>query len=250
MIAFITGASSGIGRASALKLAALGYDCIVCGRREERLISLQHQIENLGRKAKVLVFDVASESQVQEAWNSLPSDWQNVDVLVNNAGGAHGLEPIHQGSTTDWVAMIDSNLKGLLLVSKPIMEMMVSRNQGHIINITSIAGKEVYPNGNVYCGVKHAADAITRGMRADLYPHGIKVSSIAPGLVETEFSLVRFKGDEERAQKVYEGFQPLTAEDIADTLGYVVSAPEHVVIADVVIFPKAQGSSQLVKRQA
>jgi len=250
MIAFITGASSGIGWASALKLAALGYDCILCGRREERLLQLKKEIESSGQKAEILVFDVASEVEVQQAWNSLAENWKNIDVLVNNAGGAHGLEPIHQGAVSDWMAMIDSNLKGLLLVSKPIMEIMVQRGGGHIINITSIAGKEVYPNGNVYCAVKHAADALTRGMRADLYPHGIKVSSIAPGLVETEFSLVRFKGDEDRAKKVYEGLDALKAEDIAETLGFMVSAPEHVVIADVVIFPKAQGSSQLVKRNA
>lgn len=250
MIAFITGASSGIGRASALKLAALGYDCMVCGRREDRLLQLKKEIESIGQKAEILVFDVASEVEVQQAWNSLPEHWKNIDVLVNNAGGAHGLEPIHQGAVSDWMAMIDANLKGLLLVSKPIMEKMVTLEKGHIINITSIAGKEVYPNGNVYCAVKHAADALTRGMRADLYPHGIKVSSIAPGLVETEFSLVRFKGDEERARKVYDGFQPLTPEDIANTLGFMVSAPDHVLIADVVIFPKAQGSSQLVKRRS
>jgi len=250
MIAFITGASSGIGWASALKLAAMGYDCIVCGRREERLFQLKKEIESFGQKAEILIFDVASEDEVQQAWNSLAENWKKIDVLVNNAGGAHGLEPIHQGATSDWLAMIDANLKGLLLVSKPIMEIMVQRGSGHIINITSIAGKEVYPNGNVYCAVKHAADALTRGMRADLYPHGIKVSSIAPGLVETEFSLVRFKGDEDRAKKVYEGLDALKAEDIADTLGFMVSAPEHVVIADVVIFPKAQGSSQLVKRNA
>jgi NADP-dependent 3-hydroxy acid dehydrogenase YdfG len=250
MIAFITGASSGIGWASALKLAALGYDCILCGRREERLLQLKKEIESIGHKAEILVFDVASEVEVQQAWNSLAENWKNIDVLVNNAGGAHGLEPIHQGAVSDWMAMIDANLKGLLLVSKPIMEIMVQRGSGHIINITSIAGKEVYPNGNVYCAVKHAADALTRGMRADLYQHGIKVSSIAPGLVETEFSLVRFKGDEGRAKKVYEGLDALKAEDIADALGFMVSAPEHVVIADVVIFPKAQGSSQLVKRNA
>lgn len=248
MIALVTGSSSGIGWATALKLSTLGYRIILAGRRTDRLNALRSIIEQQKGEAITLPFDITDAEAVNHAYQSLPENWKEIDLLINNAGGAHGLEPINQGSISDWDAMIDANVKGLLYISKPIMEQMVGRQKGHIINITSIAGKEVYPNGAVYCAVKHAADALTKGMRADLYHHGIKVSSIAPGLVETEFSLVRFKGDEERAKKVYEGLQPLTPEDIADAVGYMVTVPEHVVIADMVIFPKAQGSSQLVKR--
>jgi NADP-dependent 3-hydroxy acid dehydrogenase YdfG len=179
----------------------------------------------------------------------LPQEWQNIDILINNAGNAHGLEPIHTGNINDWDAMIDINVKGLLYVSQWVIPRMTARKAGHIVNIGSIAGKEVYPNGNVYCASKFAVDALTQGMRIDLNPFGIKVSQVAPGLVETEFSLVRFKGDTERAKKVYEGYQPLTAQDIADTIWYIVSAPAHVQIADIVVLPTAQASATIVKKQ-
>src|SRR5690606_26832559 len=198
----------------------------------------------------VLSFDVRDAAAVRAALQSLPEDWRDVDVLVNNAGNAHGLDPIHQGNTDDWDAMMDINVKGLLYVSREITPGMVARGRGHVINIGSIAGKEVYPNGNVYCASKFAVDALTRGMRIDLNPYGIKVTGIHPGLVETEFSLVRFKGDAERAAAVYRGVNPLVGEDIADIIYYVLSAPDHVVLADIVVFPKDQASSMVVKRDS
>jgi NADP-dependent 3-hydroxy acid dehydrogenase YdfG len=246
-IALITGATSGIGEATARLLAAHNFDIILCGRRRERLETLQQELA-AQTKVTTLSFDVREHADVQRAIASLPAEWKNIDVLVNNAGNAHGLDPIQTGSLADWDAMIDINVKGLLYVSKEVIPVMTSRQSGHIINLGSIAGKEVYPNGNVYCASKFAVDALTRGMRMDLNAYGIKVTSINPGLVETEFSLVRFKGDESKASAPYQGMTPLQGADIADIILYVLQAPPHVVLADITVFPTAQASSTQVKR--
>lgn len=246
-IALITGATSGIGKACALTLAKMGFDIIATGRREERLEELGKELA-AGVRFLPLVFDVREREKVGEILSNLPSDWSAIDVLINNAGNAHGLDPIQTGSLDDWDAMMDINVKGLLYVSKAIIPGMTERNSGMIINIGSIAGKEVYPNGNVYCGSKFAVDAITKGMRIDLNPFGIKVIGIHPGLVETEFSLVRFKGDETRAESIYKGFEPLYAQDIAEIVEFVVNRPAHVVLADIVVLPTAQASATLVKK--
>ena len=246
-IALITGATSGIGKASAITLAKMGYDIIATGRRKDRLDELEQELPE-GVRFLPLVFDVRDREKVGEILGNLPTDWAAVDVLINNAGNAHGLDPIQTGSLDDWDAMMDINVKGLLYVSKAIIPGMTERKSGIIINIGSIAGKEVYPNGNVYCGSKHAVDAITKGMRMDLNPFGIKVIGIHPGLVETEFSLVRFKGDEKRAETVYQGYEPLVAQDIADIVEFVVNRPAHVVLADIVVLPTAQAAATLVKK--
>lgn len=246
-IALITGATSGIGKASAITLAKMGYDIIATGRRKDRLDELEKEMPS-GVRFLPLVFDVRDREKVGEILGNLPADWANVDVLINNAGNAHGLDPIQTGNLDDWDAMMDINVKGLLYVSKAIIPGMTERKSGIIINIGSIAGKEVYPNGNVYCGSKHAVDAITKGMRLDLNPFGIKVIGIHPGLVETEFSLVRFKGDEKRAETVYQGYEPLLAQDIADIVEFVVNRPPHVVLADIVVLPTAQAAATLVKK--
>lgn len=243
----ITGATSGIGEATARLLAKNNYHLILCGRRQEKLESLKAQL--LGQtKVTTLIFDVRDKQAVKAALNTLPPDWKNIDVLINNAGNAHGLDPIQTGNIDDWDAMIDINVKGLLYVSREVIPGMTKQKSGHIINIGSIAGKEVYPNGNVYCASKFAVDALTKGIRMDLNPFGIKVTAINPGLVETEFSLVRFKGDAEKAASVYKGIKPLTGNDIADVILFVLSAPDHVQLADITIFPTAQASSTLVKR--
>jgi 3-hydroxy acid dehydrogenase/malonic semialdehyde reductase len=247
-IALITGATSGIGKACALTLAKMGFDIIATGRRADRLEELRDEMPE-GVRFLPLVFDVRDREKVGEILGSLAADWSAIDVLVNNAGNAHGMDPIQTGNLDDWDAMIDINVKGLLYVSKAIMPGMTERKSGMIINIGSIAGKEVYPNGNVYCGSKHAVDAITRGMRIDLNPFGIRVIGIHPGLVETEFSIVRFKGDESRAESVYKGLEPLVAQDIADIVEFAVSRPPHVVLADIVVLPTAQGSAALVNRK-
>ncbi|UJP66711.1 SDR family NAD(P)-dependent oxidoreductase [Mongoliitalea daihaiensis] len=247
-IAFITGATSGIGWSTAISLAQIGYNIIATGRRLERLQALEKELRLEGADCLKLCFDVRDKQDVQETIATIPAHWQLIDVLVNNAGNAHGLDPIQQGSVEDWDAMIDINVKGLLYVSKAIMPWMIVRAQGTIVNIGSIAGKEVYPNGNVYCASKHAVDAITNGMRMDLNPFGIRVIGVHPGLVETEFSLVRFKGDSERAQTVYQGYQPLTPEDIAETIAFAVSRPPHVVLADIVMLPTAQASATVIKK--
>ncbi|WP_373494348.1 SDR family NAD(P)-dependent oxidoreductase [Aquiflexum sp.] len=246
-IVFITGATSGIGKASAIALANLGYDIIATGRRKDRLENLKDELPS-GTKLQILCFDVRDQKAVKSAIGSLPEQWQKIDVLINNAGNAHGLDPIQSGSLEDWDAMMDINVKGLLYVSKEIMTGMVNRQAGTIVNIGSIAGKEVYPNGNVYCASKHAVDAITKGMRIDLNPYGIRVIAVHPGMVETEFSLVRFKGDAARSKTVYQGLQPLTAEDVADTIAFAVSRPPHVVLADIVILPTAQASATILKK--
>lgn len=246
-IALITGATSGIGKACALTLAKMGYDIIATGRRKERLDQLESELPE-GVRFFPLVFDVRDRIKVLEVLGNLPADWAKIDVLINNAGNAHGMDPIQTGDLDDWDAMMDINVKGLLYVSKAIIPGMTERKSGTIINIGSIAGKEVYPNGNVYCGSKHAVDAITKGMRIDLNPFGIKVIGIHPGMVETEFSLVRFKGDEARAESVYKGFEPLYAQDIADIVEFVVNRPPHVVLADIVVLPTAQASATLVNK--
>lgn len=247
-IALVTGASSGIGWATAISLAQLGYHIIATGRRIERLQALKQEITAEGMDCHTLTFDVRDREDVKKALSSLPEDWKHIDVLVNNAGNAHGLDPIQTGNSDDWDAMLDINVKGLLYVSKEIIPGMIDRQSGTIVNIGSIAGKEVYPNGNVYCASKHAVDALTTGMRMDLNPYGIRVIGVHPGLVETEFSLVRFKGDADRAQNVYKGYQPLTAEDIADSIAFAVSRPPHVVLADITILPTAQASATIVKK--
>lgn len=245
--AFITGASSGIGRATAIVLAKEGFNLILCGRRKERLDQLQTELAT-ETAVHSLIFDVRNQDAVKEAIASLPEAFQQIDVLINNAGNAHGLGPIELGDTMDWDMMLDINVKGLLYVSKAIIPGMVERKAGHIINIGSVAGKYVYPNGNVYCATKHAVDALNEGMRMDLNQYGIRVGAVNPGLVKTEFSLVRFKGDEERAKPVYEGFEPLQAEDIADIIRFVLTRPYHVNIADLTVFPTAQASPTILKK--
>jgi NADP-dependent 3-hydroxy acid dehydrogenase YdfG len=248
MIALITGATSGIGRATAEAFADLEYRLILCGRRQERLDELKDQ---LAAKTDVttLTFDVRYWDEVDEAINSLPDDWKAIDILVNNAGNAHGMGPIQEGDVNDWDQMIDGNVQGVLYVSKAVTPGMVERKKGHIVNLSSIAGKQTYANGTVYCASKAAVEAISTGMRLDLTQHGIKVTNIAPGAVETEFSMVRFRGDSERAGKVYEGFSPLKAEDIADTIVYAVTAPAHVTIADLTILASAQAAATTIYRK-
>lgn len=247
-IALITGATSGIGKATAHLLAQHNFNLILCGRRADRLESEKSELSKR-TSVETLQFDVRDQKEFQHAFQSLPANWKTIDVLVNNAGNAHGLDPIQTGDVRDWDAMIDINVKGLLYVTKEIVPGMTLRKQGHIINLGSIAGKEVYQNGNVYCASKFAVDALTRGMRMDLNPFGIRVTSINPGLVETEFSLVRFKGDEARASTVYQGYKPLLPQDIADIILYVVTRPEHIMLADITVFPTAQASATLVKKE-
>jgi 3-hydroxy acid dehydrogenase/malonic semialdehyde reductase len=247
-IAFITGATSGIGKATAELLGKNGFQLIVCGRRKDRLEALVQEL-SVVTKVMSLTFDVRDKDAVLAAVDSIPNDWKRIDVLINNAGNAHGLAPIQSGETDDWDAMMDINVKGLLYVSKAIIPGMTARKAGHIINIGSIAGKEVYANGNVYCGSKFAVDAITNGMRLDLNPFGIKVTGIHPGLVETEFSLVRFKGDSDRASNVYKGIDPLTGHDIADLILFTLTRPAHVTVADMIVFPTAQASATTVHRK-
>jgi NADP-dependent 3-hydroxy acid dehydrogenase YdfG len=248
-IALITGATSGIGKATSMKLAQLNYNLIITGRRKDLLDGLKKE---LGIKYKCdvisLNFDVRSKDAVDEAIDNLPEAWKDIDVLINNAGLAAGLNPIQSGEVNDWEQMIDTNIKGLLYMSRKIAPLMIKNKVGHIINISSIAGKEVYENGNVYCATKHAVDALTKGMRIDLVKHNIKVTSISPGMADTEFSLVRFKGDKQKADKVYEGFTPLFAEDIADAIVFAVTRPPHVNINDMLIMPTAQANAVVIHR--
>ncbi|MEJ8756056.1 SDR family NAD(P)-dependent oxidoreductase [Pontibacter sp. H259] len=246
-IALVTGATSGIGRATAVALAKQGYRIIATGRRLERLEELQQELLGI-TTVLPLLFDVRNKEAVQFAIASLPVEWQQIDVLLNNAGNAHGLAPIQDGSLEDWDAMLDINVKGLLYVSHAVIPFMKEQGRGHIINIGSIAGKEVYANGNVYCASKFAVDALSKAMRIDLLQTGIKVSEVNPGLVETEFSEVRFKGDKERAAGVYQGYQPLQAEDIADLIAFIVSRPAHVNLAEVLILPAAQAAATVVHK--
>lgn len=245
--ALITGATSGIGKATAYEFAKHNIDLILCGRRKDRLDSIKNE---LGSQVNIhtLEFDVRDKDEVFKAIDSLPDNFKIIDILINNAGNAHGLDPIQSGSIEDWDAMMDINVKGLLYMSKAIIPQMVERQSGHIINIGSSAGKEVYPKGNVYCASKSAVLAITEGMRIDLNPYGIKVCAINPGLVETEFSKVRFKGDA-IADTIYKGYKALQAEDVADLIYYTVSRPPHVNIADVLVFSTAQASSTIVKKE-
>ena len=246
-IALVTGATSGIGKATAQILAKNNYKIILCGRREDRLNDLKKELSEF-TEVHTLTFDVRDKKVVFESINSIPEAFATIDVLINNAGNAHGLDPIQNGDLDDWDAMIDINVKGLLYVSKAIIPQMIERKSGHIINIGSIAGKEVYPNGNVYCASKHAVDALNQAMRMDLNPYGIRVGAINPGAVETEFSEVRFKGDADRAANVYKGFEPLHPEDIADIIHFVVSRPYHVNIADLMVLPTAQAAATILKR--
>jgi NADP-dependent 3-hydroxy acid dehydrogenase YdfG len=244
--ALITGATSGIGRATAYEFAKHGINLVLCGRRQERLEEIK---KNLSQQTHVhtLNFDVRDKEETLKAIASLPEAFKTIDILINNAGNAHGLDPIQDGSLEDWDAMMDINVKGLLYVSKAIIPDMTKRKSGHIINIGSSAGKEVYPKGNVYCGSKHAVLAITEGMRIDLNPFGIKVTAINPGLVETEFSQVRFKGGQQ-ADNVYKGYKALQPEDVAEVIYFAVSRPSHVNIADVLMFCTAQANSTIVKK--
>ncbi len=245
----VTGATSGFGRAIATRFAREGNDVIITGRRTERLNALKSELEKrYAVDVLSLCFDVRVEAEVKGAVEHLPERWKTIDVLVNNAGLAAGLSAIHEGLVDDWERMIDTNVKGLLYMTRYVAPLMVSRKSGHIINIGSIAGKEVYANGNVYCGTKFAVDAITKGTRIDLVTHNIKVTQIAPGAAETEFSLVRFNGDSERASNVYKGFTPLSGEDIADAVYYVTSLPGHVNINDLVLMPTAQASSAVFNK--
>ena len=246
--AFITGATSGIGLATAQELAKNNIKLILCGRRKDRLKTIKTELEQK-TEVYILNFDVADKNAVFNAINSLPDDFKQIDILINNAGNAHGLDPIHEGSLDDWDAMMDSNVKGLLYVSKAIIPQMVAQKSGHIINIGSSAGKEVYPKGNVYCGSKHAVLAITEGMRIDLNPYGIKVGAINPGLVETEFSQVRFKGNAV-ADSVYKGYKALQAEDIAEIIYFTISRPPHVNIADLLVFCTAQANSVTLNKKS
>lgn len=249
-IALITGATSGIGEACAYLFAREGYDLILTGRREDRLEKLATNInQNYNVQIAMSSFDVRSKEEVNDNLLHLPENWQKVDVLINNAGLSQGLDLLQDGSSDDWDTMIDTNIKGLLYVSKIVSNWMISRGSGHIINLGSIAAKEVYTRGNVYCATKHAVDAINQGMRIDLLPHGIKVTAVHPGAVETEFSEVRFKGDKIRAKKVYEGFTPLIATDIAETIWFVVSRPPHVNINEITVMPTAQASGTQFFRQ-
>lgn len=249
-IALITGATSGLGKAIALRLAKDGHDVIITGRRKERLEELEKEIE-IKYEARVysLCFDVRQYAQVEEAIGSLPQEWQNIDVLVNNAGLAVGLDPIFKGVVDDWERMIDTNIKGLLYMTRVVSPLMVARKIGHIINIGSIAGKGVYPNGAVYCATKFAVNALSQGMRMDMLPYGIRVTQICPGAVETEFSLVRFKGDQDKADQVYTGYDNLVAEDIAEAVYYAVSQPSHVDIQDMLIMPTAQATGNMFHKE-
>ena len=249
-IILITGATSGIGLACAKKFAGHGHNLIITGRRTERLEKISASLQQeFGIKVKTLCMDVRRKEAVFSAIESLDADWSKIDVLINNAGLAVGLNTIQEGETDDWERMIDTNIKGLLYVSRAVLPGMVARKCGHVINIGSIAGKEVYPNGNVYCGTKFAVDALTKAIRIDTVQAGIKVTQIAPGAVETEFSIVRFKGDKEKADNVYKGFEPLHPEDIADSVFYVTTLPKHVNINDLLIMPTAQASATILHKE-
>ncbi|UOG76927.1 SDR family NAD(P)-dependent oxidoreductase [Hymenobacter tibetensis] len=245
--AFITGASSGIGRATAVALSRAGFQLVVTGRRRERLEELAHELAPV--PVHILTFDVRDKEAVETAIAGLPTEFADVDVLINNAGNAHGLAPIQDGDPADWDAMLDGNVKGLLYVSRALLPTMTRRKTGYIVNIGSIAGHETYANGNVYCASKAAVAALSKGMRLDLLPHHIRVAEVNPGAVETEFSQVRFKGDNERASTVYQGFTPLRAEDIADLIQFMVTRPPHVNIAEVLILPAAQAAATVIRKE-
>ena len=238
----ITGATSGFGRAIAVKFAKNGYNIIITGRRKDRLDELENELTNPDSRVLSLNFDVRNKSEVASVINNLPEEWKAIDILVNNAGLAAGLSHIDDGDTDDWDQMIDTNVKGLLYVTRAVVPLMVSRNTGHIFNISSIAGKDVYENGNVYCATKSAVDALSKAMRIDLLKHSIRITNIAPGMAETEFSIVRFKGDKEKADAVYDGVKALTAEDIADIVYFCATLPAHVCINDLSVTPTQQAA--------
>ncbi len=244
----ITGATSGIGKSAAELLAAQGNRIIICGRRKDALLQLKNEL-SLITEIFSLEFDVRNLASVEAAIESLPKEWKEIDVLINNAGNAHGLEPLANGNTEDWDAMIDSNVKGLLYVSKTIIPMMKERKNGHIVNLSSVAARQTYANGVVYCATKKAVDVISEGMRIELTEFGIKVSNIQPGAVETDFSLIRFKGDEEKAAAVYAGYEPLKPEDIADAIAYCINAPKHVNVSDMTLYPSAQSEPRTIYRK-
>lgn len=246
-IALITGSTSGIGRATAELFAKNGIHLILCGRREDRLEEVKNELRK-NVNVITLKFDVSNRKEVFYAIDNLPEEWKSIDILVNNAGNAHGLATFQDASLDDFDSMINSNVRGILNVSKAVVPFLITRKSGHIVNLSSIAGKQTYPKGSVYCASKHAVEAISQGMRMDLLPYGIKVTNIAPGAVETEFSLVRFKGDKKLADAVYQGFEPLVAGDVADAIYYAVSRPAHVQVADMTIFPKAQASGTLFEK--
>lgn len=250
-IALITGATSGIGLETARLFAQNNYNLILTGRRKKRLEEIQNEIES-GSSAQVIIlnFDIRNKAEVELACENLSREWKQIDVLINNAGLAAGLGPVDSADVDDWEQMIDTNIKGLLYMSRLVSRGMIERQSGHIVNISSIAGKEAYPNGSVYCGTKHAVMAISQAMRIEMLPFGVKVSTVSPGATDTEFSLVRFKGDKQRADKVYEGFTPLYAKDIAETILFVVSRPPHVNIDDLLVMPTAQGSARDFFRKA
>lgn len=246
----ITGATSGIGEATALTFANQNCNLIITGRRKERLTELKKLIVSKYKiKVLTLNFDVRKYSEVKKAINSLPMNFKKIDILINNAGLSRGLNKLQDGVLEDWEEMIDTNVKGLLYVTKEVLKIMLKNNSGHIINIGSIAGHEVYPAGNVYCASKHAVDALTKGLRMDLNGTDIRVSTIDPGLVETEFSIVRFRGDKKRAKKVYEGLKPLSPEDVADAILYAASRPQNIVVAEMILLPSAQAHSMIVNRE-
>ena len=249
-IALITGATSGIGAACAHMFAREKFNLILLGRRDHLLTDIAAELESkYGIEVKRVVADVRDYEELSYRLDTLPSQWKKVDVLVNNAGLSQGLDPIDKGSIEDWDTMIDTNVKGLLYTTKIVSNWMTAQKSGHIINIGSIAGKEVYPNGNVYCATKHAVDALNKSMRIDLLPHGIKVTAINPGMVETAFSIVRFKGDETRAKKVYDGIDPLMANDISEAIWFAVSRPAHVNINDMLIMPVSQATATIIDRK-
>ncbi|MDO4725776.1 MAG: SDR family NAD(P)-dependent oxidoreductase [Porphyromonadaceae bacterium] len=249
-IALITGVTSGIGKAVADIFAENNYNLIITGRRNDRLKEIKSDLEKqFGIKVLALCFDVRNNDEVVANIDSLSEEWRNIDVLINNAGLAVGLNHIQDGVINDWERMIDTNIKGLLYVTRAVAPLMVSRDSGHIVNICSVAGKEVYENGNVYCATKHAVDALSKGMRIDMLKHNIRVTNICPGAVETEFSIVRFKGDTERAANTYKGMEPLVAKDIAECIYFAVSLPSHVCINDMLIMPTAQADSRTFNRK-
>ena len=247
-IALITGATSGIGEATAKLFAKNNINLILCGRRKAKLDLLEKELSQFVG-VQSLTFDIGNRDEVNRSLYTLDPEWRKIDILINNAGGAHGLEMFFDGDIQDWEKMIDFNVKGLLYVSKVIVDWMIEQKSGHIINISSIAGKQTYTKGMVYCASKAAVEAISKGMRLELVPHGIRVSNIAPGAVETEFSVVRFKGNKEKAKAVYQNYTPLTARDIADSIYYCINAPSHVQIADMTIFPSAQSDATTIHRQ-
>lgn len=249
MIALITGATSGIGEACANKFADGGYDLILTGRNEAKLCALKSEIEAKGRKVKTLVFDVRDAEAAKKAVESLDGEWKVIDVLINNAGLALGLEKEYEGSLDDWSTMIDTNIKGLLTMTRLIVPAMIERNEGHVINVGSVAGDAAYANGNVYCATKAAVKAISDGLRIDVAESAVRVTNLKPGLVETNFSNIRFHGDTERAANVYKGIKPLTGDDIADVAFYAASAPKHVQIAEVLILATHQGSGSVIHRK-